>query len=101
EVEPLAVSDGEQPAADAGRLASSVDLPAPFGPTSANSSPARTSRSEASSASWCPYRRDTPRAASSTARLTDVVRAEAYGGGRSDSCAGLPIATPRPAWSPS
>ena len=44
------------------RIASSVDLPAPFGPTSATTSPATRSRSVGSSATRDPKRRATPRA---------------------------------------
>src|SRR5262249_51704527 len=44
--------------------ARSVDLPAPFGPTSASTSPARTSTSTGSSATCDPYRRLTALAAS-------------------------------------
>ena len=45
--------------------ASSVDLPAPFGPTSASASPSQSSSSTGSSALVWPNRRAAPRAASS------------------------------------
>ena len=51
--------------------ASSVDLPAPFGPTSASASPSQTSSSTGSSALVWPNRRPAPRAASSGARAVN------------------------------
>ena len=64
------------------RIASSVDLPAPFGPTRARTSPGlHLERRSRSSATWSPKRRETPRAASSGAPCHAAARATRRGGG--------------------